>query len=233
MKHVLLTAILLIGAALTPAQAQIVQVKPVDEAAQVPSFAQYRADFLAAVQARDIPNMLRFVSPDAHLSFGGDVGHDAFVRFLTQPEELFEPEDRHLAKRYRDAYWAGLEDVLTQGGQFKDGKTAFSAPYTWSRDIDLPEMFTPYETYYVMGSDVPLRGARNGLSRVIARMDYEVLLLDFNELDGTEKRYLKVTRGNGQEGYVRADQVKSAVDYRARFERTGDRWTMVMFLAGD
>ncbi|WP_050930560.1 hypothetical protein [Aestuariivita boseongensis] len=233
MKQLFLILTACLSFALSPAAAQIIQVKPVDEGPQVPGFAQYRADFLDAVRARDIARMLDFVSTDVHLSFGGDEGHAAFIQFLTRPEDLYSPEYRHLAKKHRAEYWAALEDVLTLGGQFKDGKTAFSAPYTWAVDIDLPQMFTPYETYFVMGSDVPLRAGRSGLSRVIATMDHEVLLLDFNELDGKEKRFLKVTRGNGQQGYVRADQVTAAVGYRARFERDGSSWKMVMFLAGD
>ena len=233
MRKLILSIVALLCLSFAQAHAQIVQVKPVDEAQEVPSFASYRAEFLAAVTARDIPRVLEFVSPDVHLSFGGDVGHDAFVYFLTVPEDSLLSEYRDEAEDMREDYWNALTEVLRLGGQFEEGKTAFSAPYTWSLDIDLPEIYTPYETLFVMGTDVPLRKGRSGLSRVIARMDHEVLLLDWNELDGKKKRFLKVTRGDGQVGYVRADQVKSAVDYRARFERGDDGWTMVMFLAGD
>ena len=231
MTRIFLTATLLAGLSFTSAAAEIFRVTPFDHADKVPSFAEYRAEFLEAITDRDIPRMLEFVSPDVHLSFGGDVGHEAFVYFLTVPEESLSEEYRDEAEGMRERYWTALEEVLNSGGTFANNQTEFGAPYTWF--VDLPEKYGAYETYFVRETNVPLHAERSGTSKVLARMDYEVLLLDLDELDGKPKEFLKVTRGNGQEGYVRDSQVRSGVAYRAFFERDGDDWTMVTFIAGD
>lgn len=210
-----------------PAAAQITRVEPVDEGPQDSGFAAYRDAFLTALAARDIPAMLRLTSPGVELSFGGHSGHADFVQFLTVPPETLSPEYRHRAAAMRAEYWKALTDVLTGGGVFTDAGE-FVAPYTWA--ADLPDMFTPYETYFLRDADVPLHRRANGLSKVVARLSYEALLVDW---DAREGRFWKVTRGDGQTGYVRADMLWPQVGYRAIFRREGGRWQMVMFLAGD
>ena len=83
----------------------------------------------------------------------------------------------------------------------------------------------------MIGTDVPLRARPNGLSKIVARMDHEVLLAVYQENE--PKRFRKVERGNGQEGFVRRDQLRSVVDYRALFTRESGTWQMFLFLAGD
>lgn len=211
----------------SPVAAQITRVEPVDEAARDSDFAAYRTSFIAAVAARDIPAMLRLTSPDVELSFGGHSGHADFVQFLTVPPETLSPEYRHEAALMRAEYWKALEDVLTGGGVFTE-RDEFIAPYTWA--ADLPEIFTPYETYFLRNADVPMHRRANGLSKIITRLNHEALLVEW---DAREGRFWKVTRGDGQTGYVRADLLWPQVGYRAIFRRGGGRWQMVMFLAGD
>ncbi|MFY9212652.1 MAG: hypothetical protein WAO69_16170 [Aestuariivita sp.] len=228
MKHLLHAALLGLSLSATPLSAEVLRVAPFDQAQQQPGFVAYRDAFLKAVLARDIPAMLDFVSPDVELSFGGDAGHEAFVRFLTVPSELLSPEYRDQAGEMRAEYWGALETVLRGGGAFQDDGT-FYAPYTAA--VDLPEQFTPYDTFFVIGTDVPLRARPNGLSKIVARMDHEVLLAVYQENE--PKRFRKVERGNGQEGFVRRDQLRSVVDYRALFTRESGTWQMFLFLAGD
>ena len=57
---------------------------PVDQAASVPDFFSFRARLQGAVARHDMDAVVSVLSADIALSFGGDAGHDAFIRMWKQ-----------------------------------------------------------------------------------------------------------------------------------------------------
>lgn len=200
---------------------------PVDEAAQVQGFEAYRNDLLAAIARRDVEAVVASASKDVELSFGGDTGHDALRSFLTLSEDDLADEYKDQAAGMREGYWDALEEMLRLGGK-ADGPDAFDAPYTWT--VELGENDDPFTTYFVIDRDVPMRDRPNRHGAVEKVLAYDIVEV----IDGGEgTSFQKVRLATGETGFVDKVHLRSAVDYRARFERRPDGWKMVFFLAGD
>ena len=199
---------------------------PVDEAAKDPSFLTYRNAMLEAIKTQDTEALLKFVDPDIHLSFGGDVGHDAMRRSLNLSEDDLSEEYKSQATELRQAYWDELETVLRLGGRFRD--RAFVAPYTWMAKT--PEDADAYKTYFVTGSNVLLRSAGNADAPIITRLSYNIV---YNDDWDPDADYQAIRLPDGQTGYLSSRYLRSQIDYRAIFSKVSGKWEMTMFIAGD
>lgn len=200
---------------------------PVDEASQVQGFEAYRNDLLAAIARRDVEAVVSAASKDVELSFGGDAGPDALRSFLTLSEDDLADDYKDQAAGMREGYWDALEEVLRLGGK-ADGPDAFDAPYTWT--VELGENDDPFTTYFVVERDVPMRDRPNRHGTVEKLLAYDIVEV----IDGGEgTSFQKVRLSTGETGFVDKVHLRSAVDYRARFERRPEGWKMVFFLAGD
>lgn len=226
----LMAVLLILGAlSLTGAFANAAERKamPVDEAAQVQGFEAYRNDLLAAIARRDVDAVVASAAPDIELSFGGDAGHDALRKFLTLSEDDLADDYKDQAAAMRESYWDAMEEMLRLGGK-ADGPEAFDAPYTWT--VELSETDDPFTIYFVIDHDVPMRDRPNRHGAVIRTLAYDVV----QAIDGGEGTgFLKVRLHSGEGGFVDKAQLRSAIDYRARFERGPAGWKMVFFLQGD
>ncbi|WP_190293703.1 SH3 domain-containing protein [Roseibium aggregatum] len=226
----LIAAFLIFGAlSLTGSLAQAAERKalPVDQASKVQGFEAYRSDLLAAIARRDVEAVVAAASQDIELSFGGDAGPDALRSFLTLSEDDLADEYKDQADAMREGYWDALEEVLRLGGK-ADGPDAFDAPYTWT--VELGENDDPFTTYFVIDRDVPMRDRPNRHGAVTKTLAYDIV----EAIDGGEgTSFQKVRLATGETGFVDKAHLRSAVDYRARFERRPEGWKMVFFLAGD
>ena len=102
------------------------------------------------------------------------------------------------------------------------------APYTWT--FELKETANPFTKGFIVGESVPLRDRPSKYGKPIRMLSYDVVDVDeWNE----EAKFLKVRLSDGQEGYVSAHSIRSAVDYRAIFEKRNGKWQMTTFVAGD
>lgn len=220
---VILTAILL-SPTITLAQNMIAW--PVDEAKKDPSFLTYRNALLAAIAIQDTEAVIKMTAPEIHLSFGGDVGHDAFRRGLNLSEDDLSKKYKPQAAEFRDAYWDELEAVLRLGGRFRG--RAFVAPYTWMAKT--PKNADAYKTYFVTGSSVLLRNAGNADAQIITRLSYNVVFIDNWDPDID---YQAIRLPDGQTGYLSSQYLRSKIDYRAIFSKVSGKWEMTMFIAGD
>lgn len=178
----------------------------VDEAANDPSFAEYRAQLLAAVSARDTKAVLALSDPNIRTSFGGDGNASELEEVLT--EDL----------------WRELEEVLDLGGTFREGM--FWAPYVYSA---WPESHDAFETFAVIADDVPLRASADANAPAIATLSRDLV----TRTPEPEKAWQKVTLADGRSGFVETKFVRSPVDYRAGFSRGANGWRMTAFVAGD
>lgn len=178
----------------------------VDEASNDPSFAEYRAQLLAAVRARDTKKVLALSDPNIRTTFGGDGDATRLENVLT--EDL----------------WRELEEVLQLGGNFREGM--FWAPYVYSA---WPEAHDAFETYAVIADDVPLRASADASAPAIATLSRDLV----TRVSDPENSWRKVTLADGKSGFVEEKFLRSPVDYRAGFSRGANGWRMTAFVAGD
>jgi Bacterial SH3 domain len=202
-------------------------VKPVDEANQDASFLAFRTKLIAAAERKDLKYVQSIMDPKIELSFGGDTGLAGFRRVWKKPAE----------------FWPEFLAVIKNGGRFvgegKNKMNSFSAPYLF---VDMPEDLDIFEYYAVFGNNVNLREAPNANAPVITQLSYNILKIDESaavkrktgpgEWDWTYDWHKIETLG-GQKGWMKAEFVRSSIDFRAGFEKKRGRWVMTFFLAGD
>jgi hypothetical protein len=216
----LLTFILILAAA-AAAFAQERFVKPVDEANRDASFAAFRDQLIKAVEARDGAFVVSVVDPKILLGYGGENGIANF-------KKTWRPERRN------SLLWEELLPVLKNGGKFSNRE--FQAPYVFSA---WPEDLGSFDYQAIFGSDVNLREAPSTDARVVTRLSYNVVEVDFEKSvakkGGVENGYewLSVKTLGGKRGFVKSEYVRSPIGYRAGFAKKGGKWKMTFFLAGD
>lgn len=202
-----------------PAAAKSLRLEAVDEAPGNPAFAAYRAALLEAVRRRDVEFTVAQAGREIRLSFGGDYGRDSFRQALTG-EEPWQGE----------VYWRELQTALELGGVFmNDG--AFCTPYLACIDVPGCPDCDPFETVFVIGADVVARAEPDLEAPVVANLSWNVLQVDY-EAAGAEGWYA-VKLPIGRTVFLSAMDSRTAVDYRARFEKTVEGWRMTVFIAGD
>ncbi len=202
-----------------PAAAQELRLKVVDQTSRSPEFSAFHKGLLEAVKRRDTNYVVDRASADIKLSFGDDYGRDTFREWLARTEG-----------GQGEQYWRELQSVLELGGVFmEDG--AFCAPYLACMDVPGCPECDPYEMVFVTKAKAVARIRPSETAEIAAKLSWNVLYLDY-EAEGTEGWY-RVKLPDGQTGFVNYDDARMAVDYRARFEKTGDGWRMTVFIAGD
>lgn len=184
-------------------------VPPVDEGAANPSFAAFRSELIAIVEARDLSRLEPILHPDIRISFGTGGGRaDAMAEFQANPER-----------------WEELGELLALGGKFEE-PTRFVAPYTFHVEVD-----DPYTTAVVIGTNVNVRAQPSTGSPVLAQLSHETVTLGENAF--ATEGWFKIELQGGRPGYVSADFARLILDYRAGFVLTDGAWLMDFFLAGD
>lgn len=214
---------------LTVAFGQERYVKPFDEAAKDPSFLAFRTKLIAAAEKRDARFILSIIDPKIELSFGGDSGTADFKRIWKVATK-------------GSKFWDVFLPIIKNGGRFdrvgRKGKS-FSAPYTFS---GLPEDLDFTEYLMIFGNNVNLRETPKPDSVIVDQLSYNVVKIDEPSSTRTktgsgendwEYDWYKVETLGGKKGFVKAEFVRSAIDYRAVFEKKGGVWKMVALIAGD
>ena len=190
-------------------------LRPIDEAAKVPSFAAFRNNLIAIVKARDTKKLEAMIAPNIKLSFGGDEGLDDF-------RKEWKPD------RPDSKLWPELDTILRLGGSFQ-GDNHFFAPYVYSA---FPNDLDAFENGVIIDRNVPMRSKPSPTAPVIARLTHEIVGA---EMGTPESRvWVKVTRlVKPTTGYVAARATRSPIGYRAGFERVNGKWMMTILIAGD
>ncbi len=225
MKHTKVAlAILICG----PAWADRQTFPPVDQAPSDPSLVAFRDDLLAKVAARDTEGVIAAACPDIYISHGTESGPEAFRQNLTVPPETLAEEVRDQADALREAYWAELENTLSQPGYFDD-EGEFWMPHQWQ--ITLPATLDPFVAYFVTGENVTLRQTPSRNGAALDRISHEVVLVpDYRY--GAEYQVIRLT--DGTFGHMHSDFLWSMVGYRAAFAKSeGGNWQLCTFVTGD
>jgi SH3 domain-containing protein len=204
--------------------AQAAKLEPVDEAAQDPSFQAFRQKLVEAVRNRDRKHLLSIVDPKIQFSFGAGPGIEGFKK-----EWKLDRPDSGL--------WSELAGVLSLGGSFDtiEGQRQFCAPYVYSR---FPENLDATEYGCITGKDVNVRRGPSSSAPVTGRLSYDLVkVADWKPVvekaPGGSRRWIKISTPQGGTGYVEKRWLRSAIDYRACFERKQGSWRMMVFIAGD
>lgn len=199
-------------------------VKPVDEAAKDASFLAFRKKVIAAAERKDVNYILSVVDRQIKNGFGG---YDGFANFKRQWKITSKNSE----------FWQEFLAVMRNGGAFSDRGKLFTAPYTfssWPDDID------GFEDQVIFGNNVNLRNAPSMDATVVAQLSYNIVKVDHEKSmlknKGSENEtydWAHVTTRGGKTGFVKAEFVRSHIDYRAGFEKKRGVWKMTFFLAGD
>lgn len=215
----LVTLLLWLALAL-PALAAPVALEPVDEASKDPAFAAFRTSLLEAVHNHDVAGLLRLVGPDVNYTFGpssgpGPAGFRKFWKLDRPDSEL----------------WGVLDTVLRMGGSFGEEGTLFSAPYVYSA---WPSGYDEFTHGAILGPEVPLMAKPGASGKRLATLRYAIVR--FVDREGRlvqGQRWLKVQVPGGAMGFVRDEEVRSPLDYRAVFARVEGAWKLTALVAGD
>ena len=179
-----------------------------------PSFVEYRTRLSMAIERKDVAALRPLVADDVRNSLGyvDSHGWSAFVRTW----ELDQPPDSEL--------WSELAEVLSLGCEEVGDQRIAPGNFTKTGEYNEPLV------YVAVNEGAALRSRPDDAAPVVMALDSHVLI-DAGEV-GPEG-WLKVRLTNGRPGYVRATDARSAIDYRAGFEKRDGRWIMTIFLAGD
>jgi hypothetical protein len=215
---------LVIVAAFVAAQERY--VRPVDEAKLDASFLAFRTKLIAAAERRDAKYILSILDPQIKLSFGDDAGVADFKRIWKIDSKDSE-------------FWGEFLRVIKNGGAFdrENGKRTgtFYAPYTFQ---SFPTDIDAFDYFAIFGSDVNLRKSADANADVVTKLSFNIVKIedDLNSEggDGNKKpEWRKIRTLGGLTGFVKAEFVRSPIDFRAGFEKKRGVWKMVAFIAGD
>ncbi|MCP5395878.1 MAG: SH3 domain-containing protein [Sphingomonadaceae bacterium] len=212
MKKLLLATAVLVA---LPGVAEAKSWPPRDTCGSVPGASDFRRALTTAVVNRDEAMLLALASPDILLDFGGGSGRE------TLRERLDEPPYN---------LWQELDALLRLGcaaGDSGEGPE-ITLPWYWSQRIDEVDGM---EGMLATGSSVAMRAAPDADAKVLATLNWDAVQLA-GEWD-PQAEYLRVSKPHGPTGYVRADQLRSLIDYRLLVSPVDGKWQIAVLVAGD
>jgi hypothetical protein len=132
--------------------------------------------------------------------------------------------------------WNTLTTILSLGGSFElDGREKiFTAPYVTSR---WPDRFDVFDYAAAVKKNVQVRREPQAEAPIIATLSYDIVKVEYQQTQLSDQsqanEWLKIITPSGKQGYVLAQEMRSAVDYRARFKKRNGKWRMTALIAGD
>lgn len=222
-NYLILLAIILLFAFSNVVMAQKERyVTPVDEAKNDASFYAFREKLVAAVKKRDAKYISSIVDRDIKNSFGGNDGIEEFKK-------------RWKINGSKSEFWDEFLPVITNGGKFiKEGTNKlFFAPYSFN---SFPDDLDAFSYSVIFGNNVNLRSKADAVSPVVSSLSYNIVEIveAVKEKENAEKvLWYEVKTLGGKRGFVKAEFVRSPIDYRAGFEKKNGKWKMTAFIAGD
>jgi hypothetical protein len=211
--------ILLVSALAQPAPVtpQLNRIPPVEHCSAAPGFEVFRKKLWSAVEQRDSVALLALVADDITVTFGqGGEGKQEFIATWG----LDKPESVKIS-----ALWEKLATALKLG--CAPSGDALVSP---SIIAQLDPMLDGFTAFLAVTPGAAMRAAPNEQSPVVSLLQWDLLTVTDMAVDDG---WMPAKLVDGRAGFVRYDQVRSVLDYRAVFERRDGRWVMTAFVGGD
>jgi len=205
-------AIAALAALLFAAPARPNRLPPVERCGVDSSFAQFRTNLLGVIGRKDKAALMDLIADNVMTDFGGGEGKQAFVA-------KWGLDDAHPS-----TLWEELGTALAHG--CAPAGDAYVSP---SLIVQFPDQLDAFETLIALPG-TRLRAAPDDRAAEIARLDWHVLKV-VESVDVAP--WSGVMMADGRKGYVRGDEVRSPLDYRATFEKRKGAWLLTSFVAGD
>jgi hypothetical protein len=151
------------------------------------------------------------VDPGIRTSFGDDAGLETFRAKLRDPH---------------GETWGNLAAALALGGTFQSSDS-FVAPYVFGA---WPDRLDSFECAAVIGDRVRVRATAQPDSAVVGLVSYDIVQV---LTAPQESAATHVRLANGVTGFIASAFVRSPIAHRAIFQKTGGRWRLRAFVAGD
>ena len=211
--------------ALKPAAAVQRKMLPVDEGATDASWVQFRSALLEQLQGRDRRGLLNIIDPNILNPLEAPRGIATFRKLWD-----IGGKDHQLVDELRAA--------LQQGSawyQPKKSPRLLCAPYVpikWPlNDVD------PYNSGAIMVKDALVKSEPSHAAATLGTLSYDITRVrDWEVADKDEKlqqRWVKIrNRDSDRDGYVPAEHIRSAIEYRACFAKTAAGWRLAEYVIG-
>lgn len=192
---------------------------PQDECVKDTAFVAYRGKLAAAVKAKSFDQLKPLLNSAIKLDFGGGAGLENFAA------RLAKAPNGDVGGRPQ---WDELAEILTLGCALGSDGTSASMPYAFERIGDRDA----FQTMFPRRSGITLFKSNDGKSDAVRTLGWDVLTITA-PADG-KAEYVAVKLDDGTAGFVRRADARSAVDYRALFNKDeSGNWLMTAFVAGD
>ena len=211
--------------ALKPAAAVQRKMLPADEGATDASWVQFRSALLEQLQGRDRRGLLNIIDPNILNPLEAPRGIATFRKLWD-----VGGKDHQLVDELRAA--------LQQGSawyQPKKSPRLLCAPYVpikWPlNDVD------PYNSGAIMVKDALVKSEPSHAAATLGTLSYDITRVrDWEVADKDEKlqqRWVKIrNRDSDRDGYVPAEHIRSAIEYRACFAKTAAGWRLAEYVIG-
>lgn len=193
-------------------------VTPPDVSKNDPGLTALLDTLVKAADARDFAPFEAAMSPEVLGSYGGEGGVQEFRTMY----EIDSPDS---------VFWGEFKEAVALGAVEIEPGLVY-APYLAGT---LPEEADPYLSLVAIGEKTQLYAEPKDDAAVVADITHQVVeQLDITpeELAKTPEGWIRVKADAG-EGYVKEAEVRSAIDFRAVFEKKDGAWKLAAFVAGD
>ncbi len=143
--------------------------------------------------------------------FGGGEGRKEFVRIWKLERPAASP------------IWPELENVLPLGCSMAHGTPVI--PYLADGFASEDDLF---DKMVVVQPGAKLRVQPDERAKSVAVLSFNVV-----QVEDPSAPWVRVKLADGRRGYLRRDQLRGPLDYRASFEKRDGRWRMRSFVEGD
>ena len=189
------------------------RIPPVDQCRGESSFDSFRSGLARIVERRDSKALLAVLSDQVMVDFENSSGPREFAR-------VWKLTGNHARQ---SPVWRELALVMRLGCARADRARVMPSLVIQLSDQDALEKFLALPR-------AQLRQAPTENARVVARLNFHVVT---RQESSAPNGWWRVALSNGRSGYLRESEIRTALQYRAQFEKIGPRWRLVSFVEGD
>lgn len=189
---------------------------PVDESEKNHSFSIFKKQLINAIEKRDSNFIYGILDSNVINSLGGDIGIDNFKK-LWDLSNVNSP------------FWHEMREVISLGGNIYEemGEIIFLAPYVYSM---WNEKYDPFDYVAVIKDNAELMSEPDDNSYILKILSYDILR--FIDFDVTGE-WVNVETLSKNRGWIRHEEIRSPLNYRAEFILQNGKWSLVFFASGD